>query len=393
MREHLESAAELHRVVGRVTLAELTAATALVDSVRIHTSHRHERVVTAVQQRPSSSPIPAGALVLHGAGPLDWQFVRDAGTAGAAAVVLPVSWPGRTSPMLTALAEAQRLAVFAVPASTNWPELYAECVAAARRLGETARLAPVPSARTWGASALRQLLEGERSDAAHDVVEPGAAVFAFAPVQGSFVPGSGDEALDRALWLAMLDPDIPSDAEGVRIGSTAYVVMRLARSEADQRTIAEHIRRLCSVTLDRPVLAAIGCAAATPADLVASREEADRVLALARRRTTAGTATLTDVQHLALLEEAAAVLNAQPHLMSQKLATLRRSDATRNTSYITVLRAFLDNFGDVNTSAERLGMHHNTFRYRLKRAVEVAGINLEDPAERLALQVELAVGG
>ena len=46
----------------------------------------------------------------------------------------------------------------------------------------------------------------------------------------------------------------------------------------------------------------------------------------------------------------------------------------------------------MNTSAEQLGMHHNTFRYRLKRAVEVGGINLEDPAERLALQVELAFG-
>ncbi|MEZ5216295.1 MAG: helix-turn-helix domain-containing protein [Ilumatobacteraceae bacterium] len=56
-----------------------------------------------------------------------------------------------------------------------------------------------------------------------------------------------------------------------------------------------------------------------------------------------------------------------------------------------MLQTFLENLGDVNTSAEQLDMHHNTFRYRLKRAVEVGGIKLDDPIERLALQVELSL--
>lgn len=393
MREHLESTSHLV-TAGSITLGALLQSSPLAGADRLHTTPRLEREVTDVARARAGRAVAPGELVLHGPGPLDWGLITISAREGASGVVIPRTWPGRTSPMVTALAESQRIPIFAVDPATDWDELGEQLGAAQRRLAALAAAPALVGPLPLGASELRKLLDGAPvTRYGAELVEPGCCVLAFAAVQSSFIPGEADDALDRALWLAMLDPDVPGDAEGTRIGTTAFVVFRRSRPEHELRPIAEHLRRLLSVTLDRAVLAAIGSPIATAADLAASRTDASRVLALARRRTNPGTATLGDVQHLALLEEAAAVLNAQPHLMSQKLALLRRSDATRNTSYVTVLRAFLDNFGDVNTSAERLGMHHNTFRYRLKRAVEVAGMNLDDPAERLALQVELAVGG
>lgn len=333
---------------------------------------------------------PRDLVLLDGSRDLCWSVIPQAAKAGASAVIIARDWTGEAPAMLAAFAERLQMPLFAWNAETTWSALRSRFEDA---IAESAVALDTVLPHSWGPSLVLDLLEGrvEHEQLVDFDIEAGACVIALRPVQSSKIVGATEEALDRSIWLSLLDPEVPSDVEGVRLGQTAYVIVRHRRSEAELREIAEHLRRLLSVTLDRAVLAAIGSLVAQPADIAESRYEADKVLALAHRRTNPCTSTLADVQHLALLEQAAAVLTAQPHLLSQKLAILRRSDATRNTSYVAVLRAFLDNFGDVNTSAERLGMHHNTFRYRLKRGVEIAGINLEDPAERLALQVELAL--
>ena len=53
------------------------------------------------------------------------------------------------------------------------------------------------------------------------------------------------------------------------------------------------------------------------------------------------------------------------------------------------LRAYLDAFGDVGLAADCLGVHPNTFRYRLHRIVKLAGLDLDDPDERLAVELRL----
>ena len=40
-------------------------------------------------------------------------------------------------------------------------------------------------------------------------------------------------------------------------------------------------------------------------------------------------------------------------------------------------------------AARRLGLHPNTFRYRLSRALELLGIDLEDREARLMLELDL----
>lgn len=74
------------------------------------------------------------------------------------------------------------------------------------------------------------------------------------------------------------------------------------------------------------------------------------------------------------------------------VAELRRHDAAHNTPYVATLRAWLDAQGDLARAAERLAVHENTVRYRLRKMAEVTPLGLEDPRTRFAAMIELATG-
>jgi DNA-binding PucR family transcriptional regulator len=69
---------------------------------------------------------------------------------------------------------------------------------------------------------------------------------------------------------------------------------------------------------------------------------------------------------------------------------LRRYDATHATQYRATLRAWLEAQGDLVDAARRLAVHQNTIRYRLRKMTEITSLDLEDPAKRFAMLIELA---
>jgi DNA-binding PucR family transcriptional regulator len=73
------------------------------------------------------------------------------------------------------------------------------------------------------------------------------------------------------------------------------------------------------------------------------------------------------------------------------LGRLVESDRSGRTEYVRTLTASLENWGETRKAAELLHIHPNTLRYRLSQLKEVAGIDLEDPAQRLVLQLQLRV--
>ncbi|NBH04899.1 helix-turn-helix domain-containing protein, partial [Amycolatopsis sp. SID8362] len=73
------------------------------------------------------------------------------------------------------------------------------------------------------------------------------------------------------------------------------------------------------------------------------------------------------------------------------IADLARHDAENGTGYLGTLRAWLETQGDLAQAAERLGVHPNTIRYRLRKMAEVTTLQLDVPAKRLAMIIELAV--
>ncbi|NYV78412.1 helix-turn-helix domain-containing protein, partial [Streptomyces sp. UH6] len=74
---------------------------------------------------------------------------------------------------------------------------------------------------------------------------------------------------------------------------------------------------------------------------------------------------------------------------------LLRADLAAGGDLVRSLAAFLDASGDVPRAAARLTLHPNTLRYRLRRARERFGIDLDDPDTRLvvALAVRLEATG
>ncbi|WP_309114985.1 helix-turn-helix domain-containing protein [Saccharothrix sp.] len=130
------------------------------------------------------------------------------------------------------------------------------------------------------------------------------------------------------------------------------------------------------------VQGAIGSTVSTMDDVMVARVEADRVLDAMARDLDADVATLADVRSQVLVSEVLALLAEHPRIRDPRLARLD-ADLARS------LLAYLDAFGDVRTAAARLHVHPNTLRYRVRRAAEVGGFDLDDPLLRLFAQLQL----
>jgi sugar diacid utilization regulator len=74
--------------------------------------------------------------------------------------------------------------------------------------------------------------------------------------------------------------------------------------------------------------------------------------------------------------------------MDDQLGALIAWDRAHHGDLLTVLEAALD-FPRHDHAARRCYMHRNTFRHRLRQAMDVLGHDLEDPDRRLALHVAL----
>ncbi|MFD7014890.1 PucR family transcriptional regulator [Streptomyces sp. NPDC059928] len=138
----------------------------------------------------------------------------------------------------------------------------------------------------------------------------------------------------------------------------------------------------------------IGSVALEPAALARSRANADRALRVlshgggARR-----VAAINDVHIDALLLEMQDLAVAHRDELSGPIARLVEYDRRHNAHLVETLRAWLDAFGDVLPAAASVFVHHNTFRYRIRRVAEVGQIDLRDPSVRFAAMLELRLMG
>jgi DNA-binding PucR family transcriptional regulator len=128
----------------------------------------------------------------------------------------------------------------------------------------------------------------------------------------------------------------------------------------------------------------------TVADVPRSREEADLVLrALADDDQDRRWAHIEELRAQTVLLRLRDVAAADPYLSDGPLLTLVDHDSSKDSSYVETLRAYLAAFGDVTAAAASLNVHPNTFRYRLRRLVEISGIDLDDPEQRLVAELQL----
>jgi DNA-binding PucR family transcriptional regulator len=156
-----------------------------------------------------------------------------------------------------------------------------------------------------------------------------------------------------------------------------------------RRFAADGARRATGAT-HAQVLAAIGRSVTSVNRVAESRHDADRVMrVLLRPETSRTVADLDEVRAMANLLEVLDLLRERPHLQEGSFRLLNPDGSDRGVALITTLRAYLDHFGDISAAAASMQVHPNTFRYRLRRATDLTGVDLEDPMERLMLSLQL----
>jgi sugar diacid utilization regulator len=131
-----------------------------------------------------------------------------------------------------------------------------------------------------------------------------------------------------------------------------------------------------------PVVPSPGQAAASArgAELVTSLESNEPVLSFSRAR---NRLLLQAVWNF--LDQQTGLLDQQTELLDNRVAELisRDPDSAR-----TLLR-YLDTGSDVGRVAAELAVHPTTVRYRLRRTSAALGMNLANPDDRLAIQLQL----
>lgn len=169
-------------------------------------------------------------------------------------------------------------------------------------------------------------------------------------------------------------------------GSTVYTLLPGEQAPTARRWVTGLQAALPeSVT----VLAGIS-APAEVADLVAARQEADECLALHEISPGAAPPAYDESWDDILLQRLRTAARSGRSPDRGPVAELRRHDQTNATEYVATLRAWLEAQGDPAEAGERLGVHENTVRYRLRKMAEITTLPLDDAKKRLAMMIELA---
>lgn len=176
------------------------------------------------------------------------------------------------------------------------------------------------------------------------------------------------------------------------IGGVAYGLVPVSGAGDDGE---DRARRISQEFLDRvgerrSAVVGIGPIAGDVAALAHSRSCVDRVIGVLRdARGSRRVAALSDVHVEALVLEMRDIVAARGDHAEGALVRLGAYDAHHHTNLVETLQAWLEAFGDVILAAERLFVHPNTFRYRLRRVAEVGEIDLADPDVRFSALLQL----
>jgi sugar diacid utilization regulator len=174
----------------------------------------------------------------------------------------------------------------------------------------------------------------------------------------------------------------------------AIILIRMTTSnpgpQAGARAARSAQRALQAIAARLPALrfrAGVGAAHEGPMGLRASTAEARGALAAARAaRRPAGVAAHDAVGIRRMLMEWYASDTVRASVRDQ-LAPLEKLGPGRAETAIRTLAAYLDEQGSVVKTAERLHLHRNAVTNRLRSITELLDVDLEDPDQRLALQL------
>jgi DNA-binding PucR family transcriptional regulator len=217
-----------------------------------------------------------------------------------------------------------------------------------------------------------------------------AVVIGFALMAGERSTGAEPGAVGGVLRLRA--SSFRGDSVTTTIGDRVYVLLPGYRSAqavtAWTRQLIEQLETKRALSLR----AAIACPVPDLGRVADARAEVDRVL----DRTFAASpgsrvTTLAEARTAVLLGETLDLVGARTELHDPRLRALLDYDRKHSASLRDSVETYLREHGDVRDAAAALRVHPNTLRYRLRRVEDILGMNLDDPADRLLLQIQLAL--
>jgi hypothetical protein len=174
-------------------------------------------------------------------------------------------------------------------------------------------------------------------------------------------------------------------------GSRVYALVPTEAEAGDEpltglaRAVVDRARQALRLTL----AAGIGATVLGLDDVVGSRRDADHVLDVLGSTDQPQVAAIDDVRAQVVVRRLRQLAGEHPELRAGRLTALAEQDAAKGTAWVPTLRAYFDAFGDMAVAAGRVNVHPNTFRYRLRRIVELFDLDLDDPDERLVTELQL----
>jgi len=191
-----------------------------------------------------------------------------------------------------------------------------------------------------------------------------------------------------AIHLSALHPGaVVAAVSGVAYGILPVAEATEAAEERAARVASEFVARTGSRSHG---FIGIGRAATDVSRLSRARDDADRALRVLRQGNgIRRVARVSDVYVESLLLQLSDLAAAEGSEPTGPIARLRAYDRTHRSHLTATLSAWLDASGDVTAAAAVVHVHVNTFRYRLRRIVEVGGIDLDDADSRFAAMLQL----
>ncbi|MGW5661873.1 PucR family transcriptional regulator [Streptomyces sp. NPDC003758] len=177
----------------------------------------------------------------------------------------------------------------------------------------------------------------------------------------------------------------------VLVDGVVYALLPASGERGGERHVrlAEDIVRRAVRALRVPVLAGLGEVVPSLAEAAASRQDADLVLRVLGPEQPV--ASVRQVRARITLLRLAEVMRDRRELAAGAWEEVVAYDVGHGTEYAATLLAWLEAGCDVGGAAERLAVHPNTCRYRLRQVRRQLGVDLDDADERLTLWVQLRV--
>lgn len=249
--------------------------------------------------------------------------------------------------------------------------------------------------------ALRGLLYGEGDARTHAWslgLSPDAACAVVVAERDSGA-AAGDRTLDvLALQAVSYRPSVRVLRDGDRL------LVLLPVDTGQERDVLGLARELATLALSLPggvpVRAGAGPVAPTALRARSSCEEAALIVRVLRERAArdgeADRARYADAAGVGPSLDVVRVLDAVRPVWesgSGPVHDLVRADLATGGELVRSLAAYLEASGDVARAAARLVVHPNTLRYRLRRARERFGVDLDDPDTRLLITLAVRLTG